>query len=335
MSLIPDRLKTNDLPICFLYGTESFLIEEAVNLLKGGVIDNGFKDLNYHVFYIKDSEISSIISTCRTTPFISDKRVVVVKGIESIDAKESSELLEYIKKPCRTTLLILVAAAGKIEKDNAIFSELKKRNYAFEFNSISEKELPQWIKAEIRKKGKDISVPAVAHIVETIGKELSDLKREIEKLVLFVGDKKTIDLQDAEMTVSSIKISSVFNLADAIGKKDIKESLLILDKIMKTKEGGEPLKILGMIARQFRILLKIKTFIKAKVPQHKIAGMAGVSPFYFNNYLKQSSIFTEDELIHTFSRLYETDAAIKSSIPHRLALERLIVRLCFYRPVLA
>lgn len=324
-----DRIKKgNILPVYLLYGKEEFLIEDAINLLKDKTVQPDFKDLNYHVFHIKDSDISSIISTCQTAPFISDKRVVIVKGIESISTSESSELVEYIKRPCNTTSLILVALTGKIEKGSNLFSELDKRNYMFAFNSMSEKELPQWIRTEIRKTGKDISDAAIGHLIETTGKELSDLKKEIEKLTLFAGNKKTIDISDAEMTVSDIKMSSIFNFTDSLGKKDIKESLMALGKIIKTKEGEEPLKILAMITRQFRILLKMKTLNKRNTPKNKIAGMAGVSPFYIEKYLKQSDVFTEDELLRIFSKLYETDIALKSSRLHRLILERLVMRLC-------
>lgn len=325
-----DRLKkTAPLPIYLLYGTEEFLIEGALNALKTMLVQPSFKDLNcqtFHVNHIRESDISSIISASQTMPFMSDRRVVIVKGAEALNNAQSSELLEYAKNPCPTASLILIANTGKIDKKSGLFSELEKRGFLFAFNSLSKKELPLWIKTEIKNRGKDVSNEAVAYIINAAGEGLMDLKGEIDKLTLFAGDKKNIDLSDVETVVSDIKVNSIFDFTDSVGKKDFKAALKALDKII---EAGEiPIKILGMIARQFRILLKIKTLKKRNTPQNKIAPLAGVSPFFLDNYIKQVSRFTEDELLAVFNKLHKTDLALKSERLQGLILERLVMELC-------
>lgn len=322
-----DRLKKRDiLPIYYIYGTEDFLIEEALNVLKATLVQPSFKDLNCQTFHIKESDIPSIISASQTLPFISGKRVVIVKGAEGINDAQTLELLEYVKNPCPTTSLILIANTGKIPKGNALFSELEKKGYLFAFNSLSKKELPLWIKTEIKNAGKDISKETLEYLINMVGEDLMDLKGEIEKLTLFVGDKKIIDLTDAETIISDIKMNSIFDFTDSVGKKDFKTALKALDKIIEV--GETPVKILGMIARQFRILLKIKALKRKGTPTNKIAPIAGVSPFYLDGYIKQSSQFTENELLTTFNQLHKVDIALKSERLQGLILEKLVMELC-------
>lgn len=330
MTAIFDRLKkTAPLPLYFLYGTEEFLIEGALNVLKAMLVQPSFKDLNcqtFHVNHIRESDISPIISASQTMPFMSDRRVIIVKGAEGLNDAQSLEMLEYVKNPCPAASLILIANTGKIDKKSALFSELEKKGCSFAFNSLSKKELPLWIKTEIKNRGKDISNEAVAYLINAAGEGLMDLKGEIDKLTLFVGDKKIIDLSDVETVVSDIKMNSIFDFTDSVGKKDFKAALKALDKIIA--DGEIPIKILGMIARQFRILLKIKTLKKRNTPQNKLASLAGVSPYFLDNYIKQVSRFTEDELLAVFNKLHKTDIALKSERLQGLILERLVMELC-------
>ncbi|HBO84246.1 MAG: DNA polymerase III subunit delta [Deltaproteobacteria bacterium GWC2_42_11] len=322
-----DRLKKKEpLHVYYLYSKENFLLEEALSILKEALLSSAMKDLNCHTFHIRESDISSIISTGYTMPFMAERRVIIIKGMEDINAAQSQQLAEYIKNPCSTTSLVLIAHTGKIEKGNALILELERRGCIFPLNAISKKELPLWVKTGVKNAGKEISEEAVDYLTGMVGEDLMDIKAEIDKLILFTGNKSVIDMADVEAVVSDIKVNSMFDLTDSIGRKDFKSALKALNKII---EGGEqPVRILGMIARQFRILLKIKTLRKKGTPANRIAGIAGIFPYHLDNYIKQSSQFTEDELVDIFDKLHRTDIAIKSERLHRLIFEKLVMDLC-------
>src|SRR3990172_317148 len=101
-----DRLKKKEpLHVYYLYSKENFLLEEALSILKEALLSSAMKDLNCHTFHIRESDISSIISTGYTMPFMAERRVIIIKGMDDINAAQSQQLAEYIKNPCSTTSL--------------------------------------------------------------------------------------------------------------------------------------------------------------------------------------------------------------------------------------
>ena len=65
------------------------------------------------------------------------------------------------------------------------------------------------------------------------------VSNELEKLILYVGEKKRITLGDVETMVLAAKQRSLYELTDAISSQDRVRALEILDAILATGDGDE------------------------------------------------------------------------------------------------
>ncbi|MBE9531369.1 MAG: DNA polymerase III subunit delta, partial [Proteobacteria bacterium] len=182
---------------------------------------------------------------------------------------------------------------------------------------------------EVRLEGKKINGEATAKLMQIAGSGLGDVKSELEKIILFVGDAGQVELSDVESAGIDVREESVFALTDAIGAKDSAAAFKIYAKL--TTEA--PLMLLGSIARQMRILMNLKELSRVGTPRAKLAPMAGVHPSFVGKYLTSSARFSMGELSGVFKKLARVDLQLKGGIgggklPAGIVITNLIMELC-------
>ena len=320
------QLKDPLKPVYYFYGPEDYLIEEAVKSIRKEALTKGFEDLNYQAFDKENLNASSIIAAAETMPAFSDKRVIVVKDADSLKKDALEALSGYIKRPSPSTCLVFISNETKVDKGSGFFSLLSEKGFLKVFYRLKGPEIAVWIKKEASKNGKDITRSAAQKLFELSGEGLREIKGELEKIILFTGDKKTIEDSDVEEAGLDLKDETMFSLSDAIGGKDIKAALRIYAKL-----STEPApRLLTSIARQIRILLKIKALIRKKVPRERMTPALGVPPWQLEGYLRRSASFkTESELKRALMSLREADREIKTGkVPEKVLMSRMIMELC-------
>jgi DNA polymerase-3 subunit delta len=196
----------------------------------------------------------------------------------------------------------------------------------------------------MKEKGKTLSEESADYLAEVVGDHLYDLDNALEKVFLSVGEKRTIELSDLEETTSEVKVSTVFDLTDAIGHQDLEKALGILGKAMESKaivfrkeeEGskvGDPTPLLlSMVAKQYWSMLVIKQMSSQRRDVGELAKELGTSPWNIKKIIDQGRNFSEGSLHEGILKCHQTDLAIKRSRgPKDLLMEKLVIDLC--RPV--
>jgi len=144
---------------------------------------------------------------------------------------------------------------------------------------------------------------------------------------LFVGKREKIEKKDVEMAVANGRIDTVFDLADSLGKRDLRKGIVNLKRLMD--QGEQPVKILGTISRQFRIMWRVKILKEKGTAVNGIAQQLGIFPSYVDGYLRQGNSFSTEELLSVFNILRGADIALKSGRQSAgMVLERLVLELC-------
>jgi DNA polymerase-3 subunit delta len=312
-------------PVYYIYGDEDYLVEEALKKISAGALTKGFESLNYHVFEGQTVDPEEAVTVARTVPAFSTMRLVVVKSADSLKTDREEEFMDYVKDPSPSTCFVFTAHSWKTAKASLLYKYLSKKGSVKACNRLSEGELARWIKNEAGKQGKKITDEAVQKLLAIAGGGLRDIKGELDKIVIFAGPKEVVDSGFVEGAGCEVREETAFDLADAIGRKDATAALKVFGKI----SGEEPLKVLGAITRQFRILLKLKTFLRKGMAKAKLPGLVGVSNKYFKGYLASCMRFTEEDLIGAFGKLKSADMELKSSrLPGKFIMSRLIIELC-------
>ena len=118
--LIASLKTTKILPLYLLYGEEEFLIQEALDLIIGTVVDPGARDFNFNVVYCRDTPASEIVNLAETLPFMSERRLVIAREFDALKAAEIEALVPYLNNPSPYTCFVMVSGPGKYDKKSVI-----------------------------------------------------------------------------------------------------------------------------------------------------------------------------------------------------------------------
>ncbi|UCD86057.1 MAG: DNA polymerase III subunit delta [Deltaproteobacteria bacterium] len=316
-------------PIYFFYGKEGLLIEEAVAIITRkflpGINGGSSKISGLEVVYGREGEAERIINLAQTLPMFSPRKVILVKEADKLSPKDLEKLITYLENPSPTTCLIFWGE--KADLRTKFFRTFKKFGVLTEFRNLYESELPAWIRQFAQKSEKGIEREAVDLLIESVGNDLRMVKHELEKVMTYIGAKKTIELEDIEAVVVLARIRTVFELTDWLGNKNVEKAWEALTRIWE--EGEHPLRILTMIARQFRFIWKTKQMLARGLAHSEILSRLKTQPFLLDRYLEQAKKFSFEELRKCFEEFYQVDLRLKSSkVPPRIILEKLVVDLC-------
>ncbi len=315
-------------PVYLLCGNEPFLVEHTLRRALKELIPPGSGDVGLTSFHADETDDRTIFGECRTLPFLSDRRVVVVRNAHLIEQSARTEAFEtYLGSVNPTTVLLLVSS--DIDKRKKLYKAVRKCGDAEAVDCAPPKrnEIPQWIRDEAKARGKRIAANAVAALTRSVGSDLQVLTNELNNISSFVGERETIEREDVEAVTSVQFHERVFALSDAIGARNAKGALEMLDGLLDT--GERVASVLGYIDRHFKHLYRTRQLLDGGVPREKLAEKMGVHPFFAQNLAAQATSRSLDELSDVFAPIVVAELSIKTSaMPERTALEMLVLHLC-------
>jgi DNA polymerase-3 subunit delta len=316
------------LPLYLFYGEEEFLIQEAVDLIIKKVVDPGARDFNFNALYCRDTPASEIVNLCQTLPFMSEKRLVLARDFDALKAADLDELMPYLNNPSPSTCLVMVSHQGRYDK-KSVTSAVEARGAVTRFFPLLDREIVVWIEGWARARGLSLQRDAAQYLWQAIGNNLQKIGSELEKVEIYIKEKKTITFEDVKAAVGDFREYTPFDLAAALGSKNRDKALLILSRLLQ--EGEQPVGLLGSIAWNFRRLLQAKAMEAAGTGPDDIMKKLR-PPVIFHQvaqFKSQMKSFSLDELRETFDVMLSTDKTLKSSgLSGRLVLERMILKLC-------
>lgn len=310
-------------PLYLIVGNESYLAHNALKSLERVVLRESSSELGRVVIDGKDFSFHNFSDHLNSLPMFGEKSLVVVNNTDKISKDDLDKLIDSFEKQKSSSVAAFVAT--KLDGRSRFMQVLTKHTlYAVvECKPLYSNQVPAWVGMEVRSHGKQISQQAAAYLSDMVGTDLGQLSETIQKVVLFVGKNPLIELTDVESAVAETTQRSIFELTDAIGQKNKSHSLSILKNLLDN--GVQPVLILSMVARHFRILVKAKE-IEGRASSSEAASYLGVNSFFVRNYLSQSGNYTAKELNHKIKMLSLCDREIKSSrIPKERILEKLIL----------
>ena len=304
--------------IYFLYGEESYLLDEAFKALSDAVLDNSLKDFNLNVFYADQVSALQIEETVKTLPVSATKRMVVLKGASKF--KQLDHLLPLIEDPVSSCVFVLID--HQIDQRRKFFKVLGQKGVLVNCSSLKEAQLPTWIQKVALRLGKNIDLQTCRLLLERVGPSMLDLHNEIMKLVQFVGQRQQITAKDVQNVVSKQYLESIFDLVNALGSYN---ALILLKSLLY--QGQSEVGILAMLSRQVRIFLLIKEALAEKMPAGHISKRVGVPTYFLKQYMQQSRSWTTKQLQSFHTLLLQTDLLLKrSSLPKHLLMEICILK---------
>jgi DNA polymerase-3 subunit delta len=328
-------------PVYLVMGEERWFTDRVVTALRQAVSSQGIAGFNEDKFTAGESSIGAILSASKMLPMMAKKRLVLVRGLDRWEKKDEDgdagdtgkkgkvqtpldELAEYAKAPVDSTVMVLVA--GKLHGQRRLVTGAKKGGYVVTCEPLDRRALPPWIKTLAKDKGHAIAADAAEQLAELSGSELSYLADAIERLSLYVGPNNPITEEAVTTLVTRIAQSSVWELIDALGRRQTGRALALIADVFDPREGG--LRMLGAVGWSVRQLVKLDGALREGLSQNEAAQRAGVAPFKVNELRETLRALPPGALATWMRALADADLALKGSRrPAQAILETMVLEM--------
>ncbi|SMO50763.1 DNA polymerase III subunit delta [Melghirimyces algeriensis] len=319
-------------PVYLFYGTETFLMEEILQEIEKQVlVSENNRDWNCIVLDLDETPVQDLVREAETPSFFGEQRLVVGKNAWFLTTRgkekqehRPEELLQYAKNPLEENVLILTVPAEKLDGRKKVVKELKKHVREAVFPPLDSSALKRWVTNRVKRTGVQADSQTVESLIRQTGPNLRLLDMEISKLVTYVGSSGRITPDTVSELVPRTLEQDVFKLVDRVARRKTGEAMAVYYDLLENRE--EPLRILALIIRQFRMMLQVKVLAVQGMSEREMASALKVHPYPVKLALQQGKSHPEKTLRHLLYQAIEADQAIKSGrIDKSLAVERLIL----------
>jgi DNA polymerase-3 subunit delta len=312
-------------PLYLLMGEETFLIQEALLLLKQKSVDEAARDFNCDVFDASEADAATVKDAAEMLPMMSARRFVAFRGVDDLKDKEWEILFPLFENPPDTTTMVLTCEA--LDKRKKSYKKISEAAVVIECKRPYDNQVADWIEYLAFRRNLKVSREAAQLLKQFVGTNLTELNNELGKLMDYLGERTTIEAKDVLQVVSQTRVDRIFDLTDAIGRRDRATALHSLANLLE--HGQSEVGILAMITRHFRILGQLKEGQKDGLSGTRLSTKAGIPQFLLTQYLEQIRLWDEKKIERTFTVLEDTDRALKSSsVPPHVWLENFVLKTC-------
>lgn len=318
--------KPDGAPLICLTGSERFLLDRAVDLIKEAVLQPATRDFNYDQLQAKEAGVPRILACARTLPMMAKKRLVLVRDASTLSAADLAQLVGYVQAPSPETCLVLLAEDADLR--TKFYLTFQKHGLLLKLAPLPEKQLAGFVEAEARRMKVGLEAGAAAAIADEIGADLAQLVDALERLSCYVAVGAKVRVADVEEVVATTRQHSVFELIDAVGSRNRGEALRLLSGMLGAQEPA--LRLLAMLARHVRQLWQTEDALShgAGGPGD-VASLLGLHPFVAGKLVDQARRLSADRIGRMHEAIYQTDRSLKlSKIEDLRVMETLLLRLC-------
>jgi DNA polymerase-3 subunit delta len=328
-------------PVYLLYGGEPFLEEELLTAIRQKAVQSETADFNYHVFDPGNDQLQQALSVAQTQPFFAAQRLVVVRDCpvfaparkkqeetgEEVEEKTGGAedaLLAYLKAPVPSTVLVMLAGET-VDSRKKVTKALLATGGAVECKPLKPEDALMWAQQRSTSYGKKLVDSAARLLVEKVGPDLRFIDSELQKLSLYVGDSKQIQVTDVDTAVGGVAETEIFRLTEAVMLKERPKALILLARVLRQVD--HPLQVLTALTNRFRQILTIKALVSRGVSNQEGPVLAKMHPFPYGKMVGHVRNYPRADIIEALEKLLEADLAIKSGFDPELTLQALVVEL--------
>lgn len=335
MQKVLKKIKSGQIaPIYLLYGTERFFIDHVKQAIIEQLLTREEMDFNYSIFDMNELPVDSAIDEAETLPFIGDKRITIIKDPLFLTASKDKSKIEhdierfskYIDNPSVQTVLIILAPYEKLDERKKIVKLLKKQSEIVHAEAMNQQLVADWIDHRLLEMEFSMTSSAKELLIELVGLNIMMLDNELTKLSLASLDKSEITEDLVLELVPRTLEHNIFSLINNVVKRNLSEALKIFYDLLEQKE--EPIKIVSLLARQFRMIYQVSELSKKGYGQNQIASTLKIKPFQVKLAKQQGRYFDERELLNILNELADCDYMMKTGQMEKcLVLEMFLMKL--------
>jgi len=330
--------------ITLIHGPTELLRAESLAAIRNSIADDPeMAELNTLRLDGRAATVSDLRNACDTLPFLAERRLVIAEGLlarlaapakargkaaETVETEEGAEeaqlppevakgqakvLMAYLDDVPESTELVFLeedtAGSGPIVRR---LQELARTGQVkiITCEKLRRNEVPDWIRQRAAVRRVKLDAGAIADLADFVGDELRQLDQELIKLADY-APHRTVSREDVRRLVPATRAASVFEMADALGMGDGATAGKLMRHALDT-DGEQPLRLLGMIARQYRLLIQAKALQAKGIKPSEMARTLNVADWTVPKLLNQANRHTFVVLERAMARILAADEAIKT-----------------------
>lgn len=318
--------------IYLFHGTDDIAIEEAVNKMRASMGEYG--EMNITEVEGDSTSVPEILNDVSSYPFLSDKRLVVVKGMVAHlsrrgageTGKRGIEQLMNEAPALPEHARLVLMERETIDEKNKLLQAIQNMENGFVRAYTVPQDLAGWVMKRAAQYEVEFEPRAADALAGLAGGDLRRLDNEIVKLADYVLPRTLVTDEDVAALTPYVAEANIFRMVDAMGSGDAKTALRLLHRLLQDKDNSA-FSVFGMIQRQFRLLI----LAREHLDNGSGGGMAsalGMRPNQAESFARQARGFAMEDLEAIHHKLLETDIGMKTGeIDPELALDLLITSL--------
>lgn len=284
----------------FIKGEDAFLRQKSIEMIENSAVN--FRDLNIQCFDDENTNINNIVDACRSLPMLDKHRVVVLKDINIKKQEDLKPILDYIKKPTPSTILIIVDSVNL-----NIYKKIEEMSVVVDCSKLDVAMLTRLILNQLGQFNCKINSDALNNLIAFCDLDYTRINNETIKLANLKGNGGTITLQDVEENVHREVEYDIFELSNSVAIRDGKKAIAIIKQLLERKES--PQMLLMLVLSNFRRMFYATT---CKETNFEIAKKLGVKEYSIKISREQAQKFSPARLKKILDLGAELDFQIKS-----------------------
>ncbi len=315
-----DLIKKKNLDtVTLIRGEERYYLRKIIERLKATYDEN-----QVEIIHGEDTDAQTIKEKMETRDMFSSQNVLLL--INPAKVKNIEKLSTTLKNKDKLTNILIIFTYQKYFKTGKKPYKFinKKSNYLFK--KIYKNKLYYLVKDYIKDNNKKITKEAIDYFIERNEDNVEIIFKELDKLLIFIGEKEKIDIDDIEKLSGNFARINVFDILDSLRHQNKKKFFSTLEYILKDKDTYEVLGLLKLIYTELKKILTVKNNLNKD--NNTIANKINLHPYVFkkNNYRGCSKKINYKQIKAVLKELTSADLKIKTghdpyTVFHRLFLD--------------
>ncbi len=318
--------------VYLLYGEEKQLIDQKIKEIIDQYLTTDIAN-SIIKYDLTETSIDEVLDDASMPSLLTDLKMIIANDCffltssnKKIDFEHNIDnLIRYINNPNPNTILILTTNSS-LDERKKIVKALKKKAKVLEYKKIDHVNLFNAVKDRFTTNKYKIDNETINSLIEKVGYNLHRINNEIDKLMLYKLDDKIITKEDIIELVPRTVEENIFDLIEAAVNKDKDKIFTIYDELLN--QGEEPIKIIVLLANQFRIIYQTKILYQQGYTEKDIASELGIHPYRIKLAYQKGRLFDDSTLIKYLKELANLDIGIKTGqIDKNIGLELFLLQL--------
>ncbi len=269
-------------------------------------------------------DVGAVVDACLTPPFIIDRRVVVVREAGRLLTADVPRLIDVVREPLPTTVLILVGGGGVVPAP--LVKAIKEHGQIIDVTTAKAGDRKAWLHDHLRGAPVKLEPAAADLLARHVGEDLGRVEGLLGALSAAYGEGARVTADDLAPYLGEAGNVPRYELTDAIDKGDPERALVVLHRLLDAG-GLAPMQIMATLHGHFANMLALDG--DDVVSERDAAALLGSAPFVAKKALDQSRRLGSAKIAEAINLIAAADLDVRgvSGLDPEIVIEILVARL--------